>query len=616
MGPSSQQKTSRRPLKVLSALVLSAWAMPSWALELGKIQLLSAIGEPLRAEVEVSLDAPDEWRNLQAQLAPPNSFLQAGMEFNPALAGLTASVQKRSDGTPFIALQGQLPVKENFIDLILETQWATGRRVKNYAVLLTAVKAGASHSAQASAAPMPAINLPQPSRSDLPAPAAQMVSRIPDSRVELNAQNVPVYRFPLEPTAEVPQPAAVAASEASMASAPVTSPPVATTPPLKPAVSEHPPSMTVKPGDTASAWALRHLPPDVSLDQMLLALLKANPDAFIRGNVNLIKAGAVLKMPTAAQANVVSRSEARQTVIAQNRDFAQYAGRLAESTLLVGERASREMSGQVAQESQAQGSASLQQDKLTLSKAEVLADSEAAKLAAERQTQEASAQLAALDQNLRDLQALTPAATAPSEPASTAPSVSADTAAAPVISAPGLAPASAPVGSVAASPKSEPEDQASLWGWAAALLAGFFLIWMWIRKKSTQPEEVYAPSYDDIEPTPSPEMASPTAATPPLDNSPLASQLASIDLNLHTHDGPGPGAAVGAATPSEGAVASGQATGMSTSADDTENSKLQLASQLLAKGDKDLARALILSVVSSASGELKNRAIQLLGQIR
>jgi FimV-like protein len=53
-----------------------------------------------------------------------------------------------------------------------------------------------------------------------------------------------------------------------------------------------------------------------------------------------------------------------------------------------------------------------------------------------------------------------------------------------------------------------------------------------------------------------------------------------------------------------------------TPAEDTEVSKLNLAAQLLAKGDKDLARALIVSVISSTHGEINARAIQMLGQIR
>jgi pilus assembly protein FimV len=71
-------------------------------------------------------------------------------------------------------------------------------------------------------------------------------------------------------------------------------------------------AVTVKPGDTAGRIANANRPADVSLDQMLVAL-RANPEAFIQGNVNRIRSGAVLQMPSQAQANAISKDEARQS---------------------------------------------------------------------------------------------------------------------------------------------------------------------------------------------------------------------------------------------------------------------------------------------------------------
>ncbi|MCB2070064.1 MAG: hypothetical protein KDF67_10735, partial [Ottowia sp.] len=69
--------------------------------------------------------------------------------------------------------------------------------------------------------------------------------------------------------------------------------------------------VTVQRGDTAYGIVSSRVPDGVSLDQMLVALLRANPNAFIRGNVNLMKSGAVLNMPTAEQASAVSSGQAR-----------------------------------------------------------------------------------------------------------------------------------------------------------------------------------------------------------------------------------------------------------------------------------------------------------------
>ncbi len=105
--------------KALSAWILLAWSLPTHALTLGKFQVQSAIGEPLRAEVEVTQFTPDELRGLQAQLAAPANFRQAGMEFNPALQGVVTRIENRNDGQPVITLTGstmKIPAKMTDID--------------------------------------------------------------------------------------------------------------------------------------------------------------------------------------------------------------------------------------------------------------------------------------------------------------------------------------------------------------------------------------------------------------------------------------------------------------------------------------------------------------------
>ena len=135
------------------------------------------------------------------------------------------------------------------------------------------------------------------------------------------------------------------------------------------------------------------------------------------------------------------------------------------------------------------------------------------------------------------------------------------------------------------------------------------LLVVWIRKTSQPVEEVYAPSYNDhltdgLEP--SSEKSSAASEIPP--------QMASIDLNLTPQD---------PVMKSAPAMPMGTATNATlheipkpTPSEETQLNKLELASQLMAAGDHDLARALVLSVASSADGNIKARAVQLLGQIR
>ena len=127
--------------------------------------------------------------------------------------------------------------------------------------------------------------------------------------------------------------------------------------------------VTVRAGDTAGRIAATNKPDSVSLDQMLVALQRNNPDAFIGGNVNRVKAGAVLHIPTAEQAAATPANEASRTVIAQSKDFNEYRRRLAEGvTTARGTSPDRQVVGKVEANVEDQKPAAAAPDKLMLSR--------------------------------------------------------------------------------------------------------------------------------------------------------------------------------------------------------------------------------------------------------
>ncbi len=642
MGKTQSLTAKDWKLKAISGLVICSWCFSAHALDLGRFQVLSAIGEPLHAEVDIAQYTPEELRGLRAQLASPASFQQAGMEFNSALYSVATTVETRSNGKPYISLKGNVPLQDTFVDLILETQWATGRLVKNYAVLLTAAsgdrqvpRVTPEPRASTSYLPVtPATSAVQAAPAAAPSGSA-VVSAVPPMSVELNAQNIPVYRFAPVDNQTIANSTGIAAD----------APAVLGTKPTNPRAGESTAeTLTVHPGDTASKLALRSLPSHVSLDQMLLAMVKANPDAFIEGNVNLVRAGAVLRMPEPEEAALIPRAEARQTVIAQTRDFATYARRLAQSPLFVGSAQGREMSGKVSTDLKNKEDKTPQQDKLTLSKSQISTTSPEATLAAEREAKDTADQLAALNKNMQELEALSKG-NGSSLPGAQATADGADS--------------ESSLAKLGASVLDEFAQNKSMWAWTAGLIFVLLVFIFWIRRKSSANEEVFAPSYDDVPP-----HAFQTSSNSTMRHQDIPPQMSSLDLNL----GPATNMAQGpAASPQYGAVnimpmpsspgTTAQAQPMqppfqampqaimtpppqpvpvvqasapaltpsatptpaqrpAPSPEDTEISKLNLASQLLAKGDQDLARALILSVASSATGDLKARALQLLGQIR
>ena len=526
-------------IKAIGAGVLLAWSLPSHALTLGKFQVQSAIGEPLRAEVGITQFTPDELRGLQAQLASPASFRQAGMEYNAALIGMVAKIENRHDGRPVIVLSGRNPVQDSFIDLILEAQWSAGRAVKNYAMLLNSASPSSVISRQTN------VSTPSPLQQEsTPTPRTAPVAAMPvssndnthSSGVNINSNPLPVHSLDTIDKGTTASTSSIATRQ-------------------KASFKNPGDTITMNPGDTVSHLIIGCVPANVSLDQMLLAMVRANPNSFIEGNVNLVRAGAVLRIPSATEAAEVSRTEAHQAITAQHRDFAVYARRVAESALLVGSAKNREMSGHITTETQNTLPPIVKQDKLTLSKAQKGDGGDEAKLAAGREAKDAADQLAALNKNMQDLEALANDRKKPS---------TSDT------------PSSAPQPAAESQPLMDQLSQQ--WIWIVAALLSLLALVFYTRKKNTQSHAVFAPSYDDF-PTPSP-ATEPVVDIPP--------QMAGIDLDLPS---PNP------------------------SNESEEQEKLALASQLLVSGDQEMARTLIMSVVSTASGDLKARAQQMLGQI-
>ncbi|MDP2264744.1 MAG: FimV/HubP family polar landmark protein [Hydrogenophaga sp.] len=373
---------------VAAAAVLSTaliHAGDAHALALGRIVVQSALGEPLRAEIDVPDINADEAASLRVGLASGEAFRAAGMDFNPALTSLQITLQRRPDGRAFLRLTSPRAVTEPFVDLIVEANWASGRIVRDYTLLFDPpnLRAGTPST------PLPPVVAPSAPTQVLP----------PVARPVAPAQPAP---------GAMPAPPMPSASSRPLA------------PPRDTASNGQ---VRVRPGDTAGRIADANRTANVSLDQMLVAMLRGNPGAFIGGNVNRIKAGSVLDLPSEAEAVAVNPGEARQVIAAQSRDFNEFRRRLAGSVpaAAVGA-ADRQATGRVQAEVEDRRPAAPSQDKLTLSKgATPAASATEEKIAQERQAQEASTRVAELSRNIEELARLGAAPAAPATAAPAAP---------------------------------------------------------------------------------------------------------------------------------------------------------------------------------------------------
>ncbi len=130
-------KTTLRIRLMASAFAAALAALPlaAAAAGLGKLTVLSVLGQPLRAELDITASR-SELASLTARIAPPDAFKQAGIEYVSALSGLRFSVDQRPDGQPFLRLSSDGAINEPFLDMLVELDWASGRLVREYTFLL------------------------------------------------------------------------------------------------------------------------------------------------------------------------------------------------------------------------------------------------------------------------------------------------------------------------------------------------------------------------------------------------------------------------------------------------------------------------------------------------
>ena len=168
----------------------------------------------------------------------------------------------------------------------------------------------------------------------------------------------------------------------------------------------------VQQGESASQIIQKWLTEDMSMQQMLVALLKTQPDAFIQGNVNLLRAGAVLKAPSQTAVRAIDSEDARQFLLAQQKEFIAFSQAAAQNTqTVIGQVPSRQMSGKVGQDQAQQTPTQARVDQLKLSQASIEKQNSESRFAAQRALSDAQKQLDMLQSNVNQLVQLN--ATAP-----------------------------------------------------------------------------------------------------------------------------------------------------------------------------------------------------------
>jgi pilus assembly protein FimV len=282
-------------MALASCLALSGGGLPAEAAGLGKLLVFSALGQPLRAEIEVTATR-EELPEMKARLAPKEAFQRAGLDYVASLQNLHFIIEQRDNEQVVIKLLSTVPINDPFIDLLLELDWPTGRFVREVTFLLDPPEAPANSGALSG---LSVVNLPE-----MPA-AAAAAGRSED--VPLAAESDEAGEAVLALRARAREALAREGESATE-------------------VRE---LREVKRGDTLSKIARSIKPDGVSLEQMLVGLFRANQEAFDGANMNRLRAGKVLVIPKQPALETISTATAKKVVETQSADWNNYRKKLA-----------------------------------------------------------------------------------------------------------------------------------------------------------------------------------------------------------------------------------------------------------------------------------------------
>ena len=276
----------KRPLLLPLAIALALGGTNALALGLGPVHVKSKLNQPLDAEIPVIQGTAGEAEGLLVSLAAAEDFERVGISRSRLNVPLEFTLIKGANGQPVIKVTSTEPVRDAYLDFLVEANWPKGRLLREYTVLLDPPVTAPSRRTATTAAPAPApraTTTTQPLRETAPKPVA--------------AAPRPQPKAVAQPAKPAPAPAAPKISEGEYG-------PVAA-------------------GETLSQIA-REARPDnsVNLNQVMLALLKSNPDAFFKDNVNALKRGAILRIPSAEEIRATaSASAAAAEIQAQIEDW-------------------------------------------------------------------------------------------------------------------------------------------------------------------------------------------------------------------------------------------------------------------------------------------------------
>ncbi|HET7061594.1 MAG TPA: FimV/HubP family polar landmark protein [Nitrosospira sp.] len=267
----------RRSVYLVAFALASPWMIDAaGAAGLGRLTVASIQGQPFKAEIDLVAVKKEEKSLLTARLASQEGFRQASVDYLPVLSTFQATIETRANGAPYVRIVSPQSVSEPLLNILVELNWPSGRLLREYTVVLPHSEHDGNPIVKQARGPSPVVS-------------TKVESAANKNRAGLRHDtNRP----------RVAEPVATVANSASYG--------------------------PVREGDTLVGIVKNMTGArGASMNQTLIALHRANPDAFIGDNIHELKAGATLRIPDGNEISAIAPVEADRIVQLQTAEWRQ-----------------------------------------------------------------------------------------------------------------------------------------------------------------------------------------------------------------------------------------------------------------------------------------------------
>ncbi|MGB7815505.1 MAG: FimV/HubP family polar landmark protein [Methylotenera sp.] len=286
--------------RITVALCMALVPISVFAAGLGKLNVMSGLGEPLKADIELISVTPAELNSITATIASEEAYAVQGLEKPASHNTIKVDIAKNASGAPILKLKSTQPISEPFLDMLIQVDWASGRLLREYTVLLD--PPGYTGESDSSAQDTQTARLPQIKSNDSTQGSLTQDSQMPGETMATS----PSSSKKTNKSASKVKPAEdIAASDASGQ------------------------EYVTQRGDTLAKIARDMGLEGISLEQMLVGLYQTNPNAFQGGNMNRLKVGQIIRQPSEETLNSISRKEASREIKVQTANWNAYRNKLA-----------------------------------------------------------------------------------------------------------------------------------------------------------------------------------------------------------------------------------------------------------------------------------------------